>query len=91
MEQFGAKGNERLIMRIIENKYKLGEKVGVKNGDNPQRIDPGWVVGISLSHDWKDITYGISDGYDPIRQRHVWIYDGVKEVDLYPEYFINSE
>jgi hypothetical protein len=78
-------------MKIIENQYKLGQKVGVRNGDVPQRIDPGWVVGINLSDDCKDITYSISDGYDELRRRHVWVYDGVKEIDLYPESCINSE
>jgi hypothetical protein len=78
-------------MRIIENKYKLGEKVGVRSEDYPQRIDPGWVVGIDLSDDRKEITYSIADGYDELRRRYVWVYDGVEEIDLYPESCINSE
>jgi hypothetical protein len=78
-------------MRIIENKYKPGQKVGVKNLDNPQQILPGWVVGIDLTDDGKDIIYSISDGYDELRRKYVWVYDGVKETDLCDEIFINSE
>lgn len=78
-------------MRIIENLYKPGQKVGVKNLDNPQQISPGWVVGIDLTDDGKDITYSIADGYDELRRKYVWVYDGVKEGELCDEIFINSE
>lgn len=77
-------------MRIIENTYKLGQKVGIKNHDFAHRIDAGWVVGIDLDDNCRDITYSISDGYDETRRKHYWVYDGIKEIDLYPEWFINS-
>ncbi len=77
-------------MRIHDNKYKLGQKVGCVNLDNPQQILPGWVIGIDLSDDGREMTYTIADFYDELRNRFECIYDGVKESELRDEDAINS-
>jgi len=81
-------------MRIIEPKYKLGEKVGVVDLDLPARILPGWVIGTNLVKDhrgyWR-CEYEIADRYNETHDEFSWVCDGVKEEDLRDESAINSE
>lgn len=79
-------------MRIIEPKYKLGEKVGCVDLDTPARILPGWVVGTNLvkrNGRWR-CEYIIADRYNDIHDEFSWTCDGVPESDLRYEDEINS-
>jgi hypothetical protein len=78
-------------MRIIEPKYKLGQKVGCVNLDNPNQILPCWVIGIDLANDGRSIEYTLAETYDEYGfKKFNYICDGVKEGDLRDEDYINS-
>ena len=48
-------------MRIIDNTYKIGEKVLVQDYDNPMRWEPAFIAGMMRSKDGRSIEYWISD------------------------------
>jgi hypothetical protein len=47
-------------MRILENTYKIGQKVLVQDYDTPMRYDPAFIVGIDRSEDGRSLTYTVS-------------------------------
>ena len=76
-------------MRIIENSYKIGQRVGVHNYDNRLQILEGWVTGIDLEKkrcgSSYELNYTIADD-----KEMKWLNDGYKEWDLTDESEINS-
>lgn len=74
-------------MKIYENKYKLGQRVGVTDLDTPMRIWPGYVVGIEIGRN--EPTYTIADEWDKI-YGYKYISDGWEEKYLHDENCINT-
>ena len=48
-------------MRIFDNQYKIGQRVGVVDYDNPLKIFGAWVVGVDLDDNGREITYTIAE------------------------------
>lgn len=75
--------------RVLENKYKIGQRVAVRDLDTPQRYFEAWIIGVKREQFSDTLVYEVAERWDNING-YKWFISDIPEDQIEPEHYINS-